>query len=46
LRSTTPHIFPELVEREVLDLIALGHNNAAIADLSLPLFPALHYNLS
>jgi DNA-binding NarL/FixJ family response regulator len=34
LRSTAPHIFPELTdrEREVLDLIAQGHNNAAIAD--------------
>jgi DNA-binding NarL/FixJ family response regulator len=34
LRSTTPHIFPELTEREreVLDLIAQGHNNAAIAE--------------
>jgi DNA-binding NarL/FixJ family response regulator len=34
LRSTTPQIFPELTdrEREVLDLIAQGHNNAAIAD--------------
>jgi DNA-binding NarL/FixJ family response regulator len=34
LRSTTPHIFPELTDRErqVLDLIAQGHNNAAIAE--------------
>jgi DNA-binding NarL/FixJ family response regulator len=34
LRSTTPHIFPELTdrEREVLDLIAQGQNNAAIAE--------------
>jgi DNA-binding NarL/FixJ family response regulator len=34
LRSATPHIFPELTDREraVLDLIAQGHNHAAIAE--------------